>query len=200
MNINIFLACIGLFLSLTTAILSMICISLFKKLNTLIQEEKHLKSEKQEKFHTIIIHAERSAKTIIEEAQIKSHDIISKATALDTHITNVFEANLAESSTKQIQSLEKITQEQINDFQKLIQQQTISSQKIIEDKMQTAYKQVEEEIEGYKKEKYASINDHIYTVLNFVSKQILGKTLSLEQHQELVLEELTKALREKSMP
>jgi len=57
--------------------------------------------------------------------------------------------------------------------------------------------ETEKEIENYKKEKLKEVDQKIYQILGEVAKKTIGKTIDLSTHEELVIEALEKAKREK---
>mgnify|MGYP007094572576 CR=1 FL=1 len=54
-------------------------------------------------------------------------------------------------------------------------------------------KKVERKLENYKKKKLEEIDQKIYKIVEETSKEILGKTIDLSTHEDLVIESLEKA-------
>jgi F0F1-type ATP synthase membrane subunit b/b' len=54
-------------------------------------------------------------------------------------------------------------------------------------------KEVEKELENYKRKKMEEIDHKIYQMVQEISKEVLGKAISLSDHEDLVLEALEKA-------
>lgn len=57
--------------------------------------------------------------------------------------------------------------------------------------------QAEKNIDNYKKEKTEEIDQKIYQIIKQVAKRTIGKTIDLSLHEELVVEALEKAKKEK---
>lgn len=57
--------------------------------------------------------------------------------------------------------------------------------------------QTEKNIEDYKKEKLKEIDQKIYQIIEDVAKKTIGKAIDLSTHEELVLQALEKAKKEK---
>jgi len=57
--------------------------------------------------------------------------------------------------------------------------------------------QTEKNIEDYKKEKLKEIDQKIYLILGEIAKKTLGKTVDLSTHEELVVQALEKAKKER---
>ena len=53
-----------------------------------------------------------------------------------------------------------------------------------------------EEVEAHKKEVFAKIEESVYRVIQTVAKQVLGKTLNLEEHREIIIHALEQARNE----
>ena len=81
--------------------------------------------------------------------------------------------------------LEKATEGEVKDFGKDIDQE-IASQ----------INRSKQEIEEYKKEKLAHVDEAVVNIIKQASEEILGKTISLRDHQALIIEALEKAKKE----
>ncbi len=85
--------------------------------------------------------------------------------------------------------------DEVKEFADTLHKETIESQQIVEQKVQEEYKKVEGEIKQYKDEQMAKIEESIYDILHDVSHKVMGKALSLKDHEALVLEALEEAKR-----
>lgn len=88
---------------------------------------------------------------------------------------------------------------EIQQFTNTLEQGTVGTQKLLEQKMQEEYKTLLEQLALYKEQRMAKIDDAIYKVIQMVAVEVIGKTLTLEDHQQLVLEALSNAKQELSM-
>lgn len=96
------------------------------------------------------------------------------------------QALLAQRTENEIERLSKDITEQIN----LIYQSTF-------EKMDKKILEAEEKIEEYKKERIKVLDQKIYQIIAEVAKKTIGKAIDISTHEELVMEALAKAKREK---
>ena len=93
-------------------------------------------------------------------------------------------------------TIEQQAVKEIDDFKNILLRETLGSQKAIEEKFSESYKEAETELQTYKKDQMASIDKKVTSVLSDVAKQVLGKTIRLDEHEELVLNALEKAKKD----
>ncbi len=92
--------------------------------------------------------------------------------------------------------IEANTMEEIKNFKESMQKLTTLSQKEVRGKIDTDYETSKKEIEDYKKEELRKIDSGIYELLEKISKLVLGKALSLSEHEDLIEKSLEKAKKE----
>lgn len=90
-------------------------------------------------------------------------------------------------------TLKKELVSEIEEFKETLAQETISSQEMVREKVRSEYSEIEEDLKSYKEEQLKKIDAGIYTILAQVSKDVLGKALSLQDHQDLVMKSLEDA-------
>ena len=81
-------------------------------------------------------------------------------------------------------------------FKEEMKKETFDSKKLADQKIQEQYEKLDAELEEKKKEAIERINQNIYKVLLFVSKEALGKKISSQDQQELILASLDRAKKE----
>jgi hypothetical protein len=166
---------------------------------------------------------------IIDDANNKALDIVSKVTLSTDAASENFKENLSRTSSTQIKEFEKATSdftvlysqilqdlktknievfqnaskdieintmEEIKNFKESMQKLTSSSQKEVKKKIDTDYETSRKEIEDYKKEELRKIDSGIYELLEKITKEVLGKALSLSEHEDLIEKSLEKAKKE----
>jgi hypothetical protein len=92
--------------------------------------------------------------------------------------------------------IETNTMAELQNFKQSMQNLTIFSEKEVKKKVDIDYETVRKEIENYKKEEFARINSRIYEFLETTAKLILGKALSISDHEDLIKKSLEKAQKE----
>lgn len=191
------------------------------KIHSLRREEEHLKGQMHKKADEIIEEARQKANKIVREAefvedkeklafneslnassinQIKDFEKVSQ----DFLKTYRNELDLIKSQTIQVlknisKDIEKHTLFEIKDFMEILKKETFASQKIVEQKIEKDYSEAKGAIEAYKAEKLKIIDNDIYKILQTVSAVVLGKTLSLQDHENLIIDALNQAKKEKAL-
>jgi len=148
-------------------------------LSQLLEKEALEMSAFNEKVQERILKgAEEKLKTLKEEVEKEISDfrkIQSRSQALLTQkVKNEIE-RLSSGMVEQINSIYQSTSEKMNE-------------KILKK---------EKEIEEYKREKIKELDQKIYQIITEVAKKTIGKTIDVSTHEELVMEALEKAKKEK---
>lgn len=135
--------------------------------------------------------------TSISSAQIKEFE---KATS---DFANIYSQILQDLKIKNVEVFQKVskdietnTVEEIKNFKESMQKLTTLSQKEVKRKIDADYSIAKKEIENYKKEELQKIESGIYVLLEKMSKLVLGKALSLTEHEDLIEKSLEKAKKE----
>lgn len=92
--------------------------------------------------------------------------------------------------------IEVNTVEEIKNFKESMQKLTVLSEEEVRKKINSDYETAKREIEGYKKDELKKIDSEIYELLEKIAIDVLGKTLSLSQHEDLIEKSLEKAKKE----
>ena len=176
-------------------------------------EDKMLKKsdgildEAREKAIKIVANAnlfEDSAKTLFDqelkrttEAQIKTLEKLSY------DFLRAFQKELIGLKDNNIKTMGNISKDiessvvaELKDYREILKKETYGSQKIVETKIEEAYKTAQIEIEDYKAAQFKKVEIQIYDIIQNVSKIVLNKTLSLQEHEQLVIDALEKAKKE----
>lgn len=202
-------------LSITLIILIASYATMLKKHNLLLKETQNLKIHGHKKEIEILEGARQKAAKILADAhfvdnnatkefqeQLKTvslnevKDFEKVAVVLLEAYKKELEAlkantiKIANNTTKDI---ENNTIQELKDFKEILKKETYASQKIVEEKIEEEYTQTEKEIEAYKAERIKKVEDEIYNILQNVSTLVLGKAISMEDHEQLVIDALNKA-------
>ncbi len=84
---------------------------------------------------------------------------------------------------------------EVDEFKEVLHKETVDSQRMVEQKLQDAYKEIGSEIDMYRNEKIRLVETNIFRILAEVSKEVFGKSISLEDKQDLVFRALEAAKR-----
>ena len=84
-------------------------------------------------------------------------------------------------------------QKSLKEFEQYLKDQTTRYEGTLKEHVQAGFMSAQKDISDYKRESLRKVEDAIYRILNLVTKSVLGKALSLEDQQDLVIHALTEA-------
>lgn len=164
--------------------------------------------ESHEKEMRIIQDAMKKAQSIIEEAQVFSEDVRAqfssdfKATnkkyeefleGRSGEVTRLYEkfiTDLRSSSEDQFKIITKDLENHslaiMGEFRETLEGERIFMHKELEDKMTEEYKKAQKHIEEYKLDQMKKVDKQVFDILHALTKNVLGRSLSLKDHEDLV--------------
>ncbi len=210
---------------LLSALVLLFAFFLSKKEKRLAQEEKRLEknylrahNEANEKAEEIIKKAIDRAERIILDAEIVKTDFLNKveenlerigeqgvrelkvdSEEFDKKYKDLFEGLKQEylkHANTTLESVGKIADEELEDFRKILRSETVESQEIVSKKISEEFEKAQKEIETYKNDRVNNIAQEISTLVNKLSKDVLGKSLTPDQHGEIILQALENAKKD----
>lgn len=92
--------------------------------------------------------------------------------------------------------IEVNTMAEIKNFKESMESLTSQSEKLVQKKIDSDYLIAKKEIQNYKEVEIKKIDQEIYELLEKVAKLVLGKALSLSEHEDLIRKSLEKAKKE----
>ena len=111
-----------------------------------------------------------------------------------------FEAALSEAKNQAGVTFDSISKEvgkevqgQIELLRSALSSQIAASQQEAKKAVSDAYKQVELEVVAYRKVREKQVDERIFEVLEDVTSKVVGKAMSLSDHEELVVKALEEA-------
>jgi hypothetical protein len=124
---------------------------------------------------------------------------ISLETALQKIITDVhkeaFDTGLTVTESYKA-SLKQVTDNSLSGFQNVTQELELDLQMQIKNFRQEVLANIEKEVEAYKTAKIRRIDQASVVLVERVAQQVLNKSLTIEDHENLVLKSLDKAKKE----
>ena len=189
--------------------------ALYKKT---IEEEKNIVEQAQTDYQGIIKAADEKAKEILNQsAQINQtsekelNDAVAGLAEKEKNEINArsqillkqYEEQIAQINDNSINNLKNISEDiktsvisHFDELKKLMSEQTFESKKAAEEKIKVEYDELEKELQNYKQKQLQEVDQKIYQIIFNVSKAAIGKGLSMDQHQELILDALERAKNE----
>ena len=133
----------------------------------------------------------------IASLQIKEFEkTTSDFMKLYTHVLQDLKSKNIEVFQNISKDIEVNTMGEIKNFTQSMEELTVSLQKLVRKKIDTDYTQAKKEIKDYKEEELKKVDRQIYELLEKVSRLVLGKALSLSEHEALIEKSIEKAKKE----
>lgn len=177
------------------------------------REEEIEKKEKKidTNYHEIVDDALTKERRILEDATAEADKIIadtqlisdsskeSMSLALEGMKTDIHTevGSLANSYHSQYQTaLQKLTNESLDDFKNVSKELQENLRKEVTTFQSSLLPNLQKELDAYKQSRMKETDQIVTKVVQKVSQQVLNKTLSMEDHQKLLLDALEKAKQE----
>lgn len=162
--------------------------------------------------------AQIRAQKILEEAHFKARETVEKSNQFlkleeSAVVTTLEKANLnftklysdalsqiTKDSGKILQALPQeiklLMVSSIDNFRQSLQKEVAATQAKVADSMSQSFKAAEAEVENYKKLRQTQIDKEAVKLVVEVTKKVLGKEISTDEHEKLVLKSLEEAKRQ----
>jgi hypothetical protein len=186
--------------------------------NALFKKEEELLNQAYEEGGRIIREAIKKGAVIEREAEVNKKEIEELLTRrlsetlevygqrMDKVIDGLF-ANFDERLAKIVEQdinmfhnissdIKESTNKQMGDFKKMLAEITISQEEEAKRKIENVYQAMLVEVEKARDERLQKLGEEIFNILTSVSLRVLGKSLSVSDHEQLILEALEKAKKE----
>lgn len=171
------------------------------------KKEKKIDSE----YHQVVDDALSKERKILDDATSEANQIISETEFVSQASKDSIDAAL-DQMKKDIQNetataaqtfrasyqheLKKLTDQSLNDFQNISKEMQESLHKQVSEFHNTMLPALEKELEEYKQARIKQTETMIKGIILKVSQQVLNKTISVDDHQKLLVDSLEKAKRE----
>jgi len=159
------------------------------KSQEILAETKSFKKEIEENLSAIFEKA----------AQTHAQKLAEEVASLNQSFRDLFEEMKVKylNQTKTILNhLEVSGQKGVGELSEVVKEETLDFRSALEKKMNEEVAKAEKEIEAYRLEQLKNIDNSLVKILSRVSQEVLGKAISLADHEELIIEALERAKRE----
>jgi type II secretory pathway component PulJ len=181
-------------------ILAVVLAAVLRSYDNLWRELSRIKKEKED----IEERARTHALKILDEAKDKALEIVEDAQLKAEKNKLIVEEKLDEVSSAQIDKYKEVVQNiskvvegeavrELDQFKNILEKETLEAQKIIGSKINDQYSKVTEELENYRLRKITELDNKAFEVIKLVVNKIIGKTISTEEHAQLVVKALEEA-------
>ena len=208
--------------SVVVALLGMIVVIIGVQYNKALRELFKVKLDNElllkggnDASNKILDQARRDALEIIKDSELKAQQIIQASDIFSREFKEDFKKNILKFINEQQLSYELIRKNieaesskvlkdlsnsvvnqvdiEVKAFHKSISADTVRTQQAIVSAAQDDYKLVRAEIESYKKLMQERINNAAVDIVKDIAKQVLGASLTTEEHQKLIIQALKEA-------
>jgi vacuolar-type H+-ATPase subunit H len=170
----------------------------------IIQDATHQADEIIKSTHFVQVDSTDSFHKQLEELTNKQKEMLGK---VSTDLTVAFDTSIKELEKEDIKifqdasnDIKRATLEEVEEYKESLKHNTIDAQHAVDEKIQQAFTQAQQEVEEYKKKKIDALDKELFTILEAVAKDIIGKQLTMEDHKDLILKSLEKAKTEFIIP
>lgn len=187
----------------------------------LTQEEKRwheLEDKAQKDYQEILGTANSKAKEIISQATEinnqtannfdESFNLIleNQKKALESSSNSLSEKHLEEIDQLNKQSIliltnvykdiENSAKADLAQYKEMVNKQTFEAERIAQDRIKEEYIKLENEMKLMREKRMQELDENIYKILSMISKEVIGKALNFNDHEELVIKTLDEAKKE----
>ncbi|OGM67592.1 hypothetical protein A2962_03580 [Candidatus Woesebacteria bacterium RIFCSPLOWO2_01_FULL_39_61] len=161
---------------------------------------------------------QKKAKAMIEEARVKAGEVITQAELFTANQKNVlleeinkathtyadkYQAALKFAEDEAVRMISSIPHQvksevmvRIEKFTSGVDTELLNAQKSIQAAVKETYQKAEVEVENYKLERLKQVDESIMKMVEEVSRRVLAKEITADEHEKLVLKALEKAKEE----
>lgn len=182
-------------------------IKLYSREKELEKREKKIDTE----YHQVVDDALSKERKILDDATTEANQIISETQFVSQASKDSIDAALAQMK-RDIQNetqtaahnfresyqheLKKLTDQSLHDFQNISKELQESLHKQVNEFHTAMLPALEKELENYKQARIKQTEQMIKGIIQKVSQEVLSKSISLDDHQKLLIDSLDKAKRE----
>ncbi len=149
----------------------------------------------------------RRLQKLHNDAKEQALEIISAATLDAEKERKIMKLKLDEISADHLRKFDEMlqnisktvkssTETEIKKFAQALEMETIGAQKAAAKKLEEAYDQVNAEIQEYKMNEMRKIENDVNESIAEITKEVLGKSIPISVHQDLIMEALKNAKKQ----
>lgn len=164
-----------------------------KRLREIDKKAIKIKEEADGQAREVLSKTLDKVKSVLMESRYLKQDLIND---LDKNIRQVIQkevGDLDKQSDQALLSIQQVAKSEIENLQEALQMKVLNSQDQVDKEIKEELSRVKKVIESYKEHKLKQVDDEVNKIILEVSEEVLGKALSSNQHQEIVMEALEKA-------
>lgn len=184
---------------------------LFTQFRKLKKGQKRLKSAALNIYQAASLKAEELIKRAVSSSLKIKEDLktgveeelkkiaraeVEKLELETTDLNKVYDQLVEELEEKVVENLEKTASDNLEDFKTSFKKATLEKQRQLSNQVSSEYKDINKELSEYKRKQIAQIDRLVKEQVAKISQQVLGRAISLTEHQRLIDEAIEKAIEE----
>lgn len=154
---------------------------------------------------TQIVAEAKQAKSQSEEALSQKLDQLLKVQEqtfekLSSDFLKTYQDSLTKLQTQELQEVQKVSgaieqtaEKQITEFQNTLAKETVDIEKHVKEEAEKKLADTDAQIQSYRESQFEAIRQEMYPLLQKIMTDALGKSLSLEDHEQLIKQALEDA-------
>jgi vacuolar-type H+-ATPase subunit H len=208
---------IFIFISIAVSLLLIVVVAIYLRLVNKYIDLKEGRN-KEDDPRVMIEKAQQKSDQLLADAHIRSREIVSKAddflakqqTVLSQDLEKVNQiyvkeyqkelTNIKETSAKVLQNMPNDVKtfmiQAVDDFRLALSQEVTRAQSEASKVMQEAYKKALTDIDKYREERMKQIDESAGDLVAQVTKRVLGKEITSDEHEKLVVKALEEAKKQ----
>lgn len=183
-----------------------------------LQKALDITDEASEQARGIINEAGKKAETLLREASVISSDARERLATDLSQLSEEHRKRMAEASVKYVNEYQRMgataeheyqetlhtasqamaseADKTVKLFEEFLKAQTVGYETAMQEKVSQMRHQADTYIEDYKIKKLKKVDEFIHRIILLVSRDVIGRALSIEEHNKLVVQALDHAKKE----
>lgn len=163
----------------------------------IIEDANERAQELLSSTHEYVAHSDDTLSQKLKDmTEEQKKQIASHADSLTQMYQNLLE-NLKRDNINTFRNVSKDiaidSKAELDAFTEAVKKETVATQKELETRIEDAYKKAQREIDEYKKTELADFDDRVIKVAQDAAEEVLGKSLTLSEQEELITKTLAEA-------
>lgn len=183
--------------------------------NNITKKAQDLLQEAHANNVKIISDANKQAAQIIAEAKqskTSSEDILSQKLdqlltmqgqtfeKISSDVLKSYQTSITQLQAQDLEQIKKVSgaieqsaEKQLSDFQTTLAHETVDIEKNVKEQVEKKLAQTDAEIQAYKDAQFEKVRNEMYPLLQRITEEALGKSLSIQDHEDLIQQALEEA-------
>jgi len=135
----------------------------------------------------------KRAGKLLEESRLKAQKIVTDAEIFTDEARSNFNDELIKALANISKNISDEALRDIDAFRKTMLAETVRAKELIGRRVEAQFEQVESQVQAYKRQRLEKADQEVTKILAEISRKVLGKALSQDDHRELVIQALEEA-------